>query len=56
MFGFKPLSEDEHLMKLKQTAMKLKQTADSLEKVTDSLEKTVEKLINKKNDNNRKRT
>jgi hypothetical protein len=49
VFGFKSLSEDEHLMKLKKTA-------DSLKKAADSLEKTVEKLINKKNDKNRKRT
>ena len=42
MFGFKPLSEDENLMKLKKTA--------------DKLHETVDKLVNKKNDKNQKRT
>lgn len=62
MFGFKPLSEDEHLMKLNKTADKLEKTADKLEKTNkklkitaDTLEKTIDKLINKKNDKNRKR-
>ena len=49
MFGFKPLSEDEHLMKLKKTA-------DDLHKTADDLHKTVDKLVNKKDGKNRKRT
>ena len=49
MFGFKPLSEDENLMKLKKTADKLHETADKLHE-------TVDKLVNKKNDKNQKRT
>ena len=49
MFGFKPLSEDEHLMKLKKTADKLHETVDKLRKFVD-------KLVNKKNGKNRKRT
>ena len=44
MFGFKPLSENEHLIKLKKTADSLEKTADSLEKTADSLEKSVARL------------
>lgn len=52
MFGFKPLSEDEHLMKLKKTADKLEETNKKLKITVDALEKTIDKLINKKNDKN----
>ncbi len=44
MFGFKPLSENEHLIKLKKTADSLEKTAESLEKTAESLEKTAESL------------
>ena len=53
MFGFKlfmnPLSEDENLMKLRQTA-------DDLHETADKLRESVDKLMSKKNGKNRKRT
>ena len=56
MFGFKPLSEDENLMKLKKAADDLHETADDLHETTDKLEESVDKLVSKKNGKNRKRT
>lgn len=51
MFGFKPLSENEHLIKLKKTADALEKTADELKETNkklkisvDKLEKTIDKL------------
>lgn len=49
MFGFKSLSENEHLMSLKKTA-------DELEKTANSLKESIDKFVNKKNDKNRKKT
>jgi regulator of replication initiation timing len=66
MFGFKPLSEDENLMKLKKAAddlhetankleesnKRLKITADNLHETANKFHETVDKLVSKKNDNN----